>query len=122
MSDEKRRYERFAIQSLTLCVARPGIRGMFRVSPSAECLNFSRTGLQFDSPMKLQPGEKLLMDIAVEDISLQDLKAVVVTCEATTSGDWCHGTRFCLEDTKSNVVFRDLLRIEDRLKNLKIFG
>ena len=122
MSEEKRRYERYQNPLLSICIARPGIRGMLRANPTAECLNFSRTGLQFDSPKQMAVGQKLLIDLQVDDIALEDLKAVVVSCVKTESGDWCHGARFCLEDTKSNGVFRDLLRIEAQLKTLKQFG
>lgn len=122
MNEDKRRYERFENPSLSICVARPGIRGMLRSNPTADCLNFSRTGLQFDSPKQIAVGEKLLIDIEVDDIALEDLAAIVISCVKTDSGDWCHGARFCLEDTKSAGVFRDLMRIEAKLKTLKLFG
>ena len=122
MSGEKRRYERFENRALAIGVARPGIRGILRSNPSAECLNFSRTGLQFDSAQQLKTGESVLIDIEVDEIAVHDLKATVVSSVQTEQGAWCHGTRFCLEDTKSDAVFRDLLRIEDKLKTHKLYG
>ena len=117
MSDEKRRYERFVNRSLSVAVARPGLRGIIRTNPSAECLNFSRTGLQFDCHQELRTGEKLVIDIEVDGISLNDLKAVVISKVQTESGDWCHGARFSLEDVRKDRVFHSLIMIEDRLKN-----
>lgn len=122
MTEEKRRYERFENHSLNVAVSRPGIRGLIRTNPTADCLNFSRTGLQFDCPQKLEPGENLLIDIEVDDIDIHDIKAEVVTRKETSSGDYCHGVRFCLEDVKRDDVFRALLLIEDKLKGLSTYG
>jgi hypothetical protein len=117
MAVEKRRYARFENHSLSVAVARPGIRGIIRSNPTAECLNFSRTGLQFDCPQELNEGEKLIIDIAVDGINLNELKAEVVSKLKTATGDWCHGARFCLEEIKKDNVFHSLLLIEHRLKN-----
>jgi hypothetical protein len=117
MAVERRRYARFENRSLTVTVARPGIRGIIRSNPTAECLNFSRTGLQFDCLQELNEGEKLIIDIAVDGINLHELKAEVVCKLKTATGDWCHGARFCLEEIKKDNVFHSLLMIEDRLKN-----
>ena len=64
------------------------------------------------------------MDINVDEISLRDLKAEVVSHLPTAAGDWCHGLRFRLEDAQmeKNEVFRGLLLIEDKLRSLKNFG
>jgi hypothetical protein len=113
---EKRRYTRFENRSLSVTVARPGIRGMIRSNPTAECLNFSRTGLQFDCPQELREGEKLVIDIAVDGINLRELNAKVVSKQKTANGDWCHGARFCLEEIKKDNVFHTLLMIESHLK------
>ncbi len=121
-TEEKRRYERYENHSLKVDVSRPGIAGLIKTNPTAACMNFSRTGMQFDCPQKLEPGEKLLIDIEVDDIDLHDLKAEVVTRLEAPSGEWCHGVRFCLEDVKKDDVFRTLLLIEDRLKSLSTYG
>ena len=119
MSDEKRRYERFDNRQLSIDVARTGLRGFIRANPSAECTNFSRTGMQFDCPSKLHRGEKILIDLSVDDIAVRDLRAEVVDRHESpaTQGDWCYGVRFCLEDADdTSRVFHQLLLIEDRLK------
>ncbi len=116
MTEEKRRYTRFENRSLSVAVARPGIRGIIRTNPTAECLNFSRTGLQFDCRQELNEGEKLVIDIAVDDLCLNELRAEVVSKLQTATGDWCHGARFCLEEIKKDDVFHGLLMIEARLK------
>lgn len=118
-SEDKRRYERFPNKALKLTFAKPGIRGIFSAKPSTECTNFSRTGLQFDCTTELMPGEKLLIDIELEEISLRELKAEVVTRQTSPGGDWCYGVRFCLEDTSKSHVFHALLMIEDRLKTIR---
>jgi hypothetical protein len=117
MAVERRRYARFENRSLSVAIARPGILGVIRSNPTAECLNFSRTGLQFDCPQELNEGEKLIIDIAVDGINLHELKAEVVCKLKTATGDWCHGVRFCLEEIKKDNVFHSLLMIEDRIKN-----
>ncbi len=122
MTEEKRRYERFANHTLKVDVSRPGIRGLIRTNPTAECLNFSRTGLQFDCPQKLEPGENLLIDIEVDEINLNEIKAEVITRQNTVSGDYCHGVRFCLEDVTRDDVFHHLLLIEDKLKSYSEYG
>ena len=124
MTDEKRRYPRYSNHYLSLSVARPGIRGIIRTNPSAECMNFSLTGLQFDSPEQLTPGEKLLLDIEVGDVELHELHGEIVSSIETDGGNWCHGVRFCLEDAqmKKNEIHHALLLIEDKLKSADAYG
>lgn len=120
---EKRRYQRFENQSLSLDIARPGIKGIIRTNPTAECLNFSRTGLQFDCTQELNLDEKLVIDISVDDIVLRDLSAAVVSCKETEAGSYCYGARFCLEQSKmkKETIHRNLLRIEEKLKLFENF-
>ena len=115
---EKRRYQRFENRSLAVDIARPGIQGIIKTNPTAECLNFSRTGLQFDCPQKLKDGEKLTIDISVDDIVLRDLSAMVVSSQSIDNGNWCYGARFCLEypRMKKDNIYRNLLLIEEKLK------
>ena len=122
MAGEKRRYERYDNQLLTIEVARTGFKGFVLSNPSAECMNFSRTGMQFDCPKQLDDGEKVLIDISIDDISLHDLKAEVISRQQTDNGDWCHGVRFCLEDIGKDQVFHKLLLIEDKLYVIKDDG
>ena len=117
---DKRRYRRYENRSLTVDIARPGIKGIIRTNPTAECLNFSRTGLQFDCGQYLKVDEMLVIDIAVDDIELRDLSASIVTCKQKDDGEWCYGARFCLEKPKmkKDSIHRNLLRIEEKLRTL----
>jgi len=56
-TEEKRRYKRYQNHSLSVDLSRPGIRGLIRTNPTAECMNFSRTGMQFDCPRSLNPAK-----------------------------------------------------------------
>lgn len=115
--DDKRRYERFRNSFLNVSIARAGLRGIFGKKPPAECTNFSRTGLQFDCAKDLSTGEKVLVDVDMEDLSLHELKAEVITKKPVKNHGWCYGVRFCLEETRKADVFHILLMIEDRLKS-----
>lgn len=121
---EKRRYQRYPNCSARVEVARQGLGAIFRANPHAECLNFSRTGLQFDCDKELAEGEKLLIDIMIDDLHVDELKAVVVSRKPqdkigeTGKSGWCYGARFCLEDPTMDKdrVYHDLLVIENTLK------
>lgn len=115
---EKRRYARYPNSSLSIAVSRRGLGNIFRANPRANCLNFSRTGIQFDSSHELKDGERLLVDAQVQDIEVDDLLATVVSRQPLPDGGWCYGARFCLEDPAMNRdrIYHDLLRIEAILK------
>lgn len=116
--EEKRRYQRYANEQLSLEIARPGIQGIIRTNPTAECLNFSLTGLQFDCPQELKTGEKILIDIAVDDLALRELRAEIVSQQPIQDDHFCYGARFCLEspEMKKPDIHHVLLQIEDKLK------
>ena len=122
-ASEKRRYQRYGNQNLSLQVSRPGVRGMLRSNPSGKCLNFSRTGLLFNCAQPLKDGEPLVIDIFIDDIILRDVAAKVVSKQRQEDGAWCHGARFCLEQRKmqKEEIYRNLLLIEEKLKNCAEF-
>ena len=115
---EKRRYRRYPNQVINLQVARPGISGFIRTNPTSDCLNFSRTGMQFQCEQTLKSGSPVVLDLAIGDLIVRDLPAEVISCTEKDDGSWCHGVRFCLEKVKKqkDVLYRKLLQIEDRLK------
>ncbi len=120
MSDERRRHERYGNEQLVLNVARPGIKGILRLNPTAECLDFSLTGLQFSSKQKMRVGEKLVLDLCVHDVELTEIYGEVISCHPVDDKLWCSGVRFCLDDKrmrKSRIV-HCLLKIEDKLRSL----
>ena len=98
MEEERRRHPRYAKGSLELKVARPGIKGMLTLNPEAECLNFSRTGLRFESDRRFSVGERLVVDISVFDVALHEVNAIVMSVKEESDGIRCCGIRFCLED------------------------
>lgn len=120
MNDDRRHNERYNNERLVLNVARPGIKCFLRLNPTAECLNFSLTGLQFTSEQVMQTGEALVLDLCVYDIELMEIYAEVVSC--TPEGDdlWCSGVKFCLQDKRMQHpdIRHRLLKIEDKLRSL----
>ena len=116
--DEKRRYQRYENHSISIQVSRPGIKGIIRANPSGTCLNFSRTGLQFDCAQPLDVNEELVIDITVDDLILRDLSGTVVSRRQLGDGNWCHGIRFHFEKSrmKKDEIYRKLLLIEENLK------
>lgn len=120
---ERRRYPRYERADLVLTVARPGISGFLRLNPTAQCLDFSITGLQFGSDQTFQIGEKLILDLSVYNVSLDEIPVYVVKSQQEPGGIWCTGVRFCF-DTKrmrSPKVHRSLLQIENRLRQAEEF-
>jgi hypothetical protein len=115
---EKRRYRRYPNQVISLEVARPGIAGIIRANPDGDCLNFSRTGMQFQCAQTMKAGAPLLLDLAIGDLVVHELPAEVVSSHQNEDKSWCHGVRFCLEKVRKQkqALYRKLLQIEDRLK------
>lgn len=118
MDTERRKFERFKNSSIVINVARPGITGFFRLNPTAECLNFSLSGMQLETEQRLNESERLIIDIFVDQIELHELDAEVRSCKKTDQGYRC-GINFCLDEKRMQRadVRRALLLIEDKLKN-----
>jgi hypothetical protein len=123
MREERRQNKRYANPALNVDIARPGFTGMIKDNPTAECVNFSLSGVQFDCVQKLKANEKLLIDIELDDIALQELVAEVISYLELEDGTWCYGARFCHEsvEMKKSEVQHGLLRIEDKLKSWQEF-
>jgi len=115
---EKLRNARYEELSLELKVARRGIVGFLRLNPTADCLDYSQTGLQFGSDQEFKIDEKLVLDLRVRDMELDEINAVVVECEQLDSGLYCTRVKFCFLDThmKNPRIIHALLQIEDRLR------
>lgn len=121
MESERRRHPRYPKGSLELKIARPGIKGILTLNPQAECLNFSRSGLQFECDRQFTVGDRLVVDLHVFDVDLNEVNAVVMSVRDRDRGQGqrCCGIRFCLEDRpmqKPNIQ-RTLLQIEDKLRS-----
>ena len=117
--DEKRRYTRFPNHQLNITVARPGIKGIFRANPTAGCVDFCRTGLQIESDQKLEVSDRLMVDISLDDLALQDLPAEVTACHETSKGRYCYGLKFCFDNPlmQHDRIFHYLLLFEEKLRS-----
>ncbi len=123
MDEERRRHPRYPKGSLELKVARPGIKGILTLNPDAECLNFSGTGLQFESDRRFKVGERLVVDLSVFDVALHEINAIVMSVKEEADGIRCCGVRFCLEDRpmQKPKIMHALLQIEDKLRTTEAF-
>lgn len=104
--------------NLELTVARRGIVGFLRLNPTADCLDYSQTGLQFGSNQEFKIDEKLVLDLRVRDMELDEINAIVLECEQLDNGLYCTRVKFCfLEKHMRNPrIMHALLQIEDRLR------
>ena len=119
---ERRRFERFENDNLQLSVHRPGIKGILRINPTAECLNFSLTGLQFGTEQQLNVGEKLVIDLVVSDIEVTEIPCEVKSCKSEDDV-FCCGIQFDMNEKRMQTqdVMHALLRIEDRLRSFQTY-
>jgi hypothetical protein len=53
---------------LTVELHRSGILGMFRRPIPADCLHFSLSGIQVETPAELRVGQPVVMDLVVNDL------------------------------------------------------
>ena len=107
--------------SLELNVARSGIAGFLKLNPTADCLDFSVSGLQFGSNQKFKVDEKLRIDLRAQDLELREINGVVVESNETEPGSYCTRVRFCFLERrmKNPRIMHALLGIEDKLRVAK---
>ena len=67
---------------LNVDIHRPGLVGMFRGAISADCLQFSIKGIQIETAAKLFVGEKLILDLEVHDMRVEELQGTVRSISA----------------------------------------
>lgn len=115
VEDKRRKHERYNNEQLVLHVARPGIKGILKLNPTAECLNFSRTGLQFVSNPPLKIDEKVVLDLLIYYIELDEIRGEIISHKPLDNGQCCHGVPFC-DKRMNNADITQLLLIEDRLR------
>jgi len=68
---------------LTVQLHRSGILGMFRRPIAADCLQFSLSGIQVETPAELRVGQPVVMDLVVNDLRVEELSGVVRSASAT---------------------------------------
>ena len=68
---------------LTVELHRSGILGMFRRAVPADCLHFSMSGIQVETPAQLRVGQPVVMDLIVNDLRVEELTGIVRSASAT---------------------------------------
>ncbi len=114
--DERPKYERYNNEQLVLHVAHPGIKGILKLNPTAECLDFSRTGLKFASNQPLKINANVVLDLLIFDIELDEIRGEIISHKPLDNGQCCHGVSFCDKRMSSPDIAQKLLLIEDRLR------
>ena len=68
---------------LTVELHRSGILGMFRRAVPADCLHFSMSGIQVETPAELRVGQPVVMDLIVNDLRVEELTGIVRSASAS---------------------------------------
>jgi len=67
---------------LNVQLHRTGVLGMFRRPIAADCLHFSLSGIQVETPAHLKVGQPVVMDLVVNDLRVEELSGVVRSASA----------------------------------------
>jgi hypothetical protein len=67
---------------LNVSLHRPGLIGMFRRPVPARCLHFSPKGLQIETGARFQAGERLVLDLRVNDLLVEELNGTIRSVSA----------------------------------------
>jgi hypothetical protein len=67
---------------LTVQLHRTGVLGMFRRPIAADCLHFSISGIQVETPAQLKVGQPVVMDLIVNDLRVEELAGIVRSASA----------------------------------------
>ncbi|MCX7066003.1 MAG: hypothetical protein NT024_15890 [Proteobacteria bacterium] len=67
---------------LTVQLHRTGVLGMFRRPIAADCLHFSISGIQVETPAQLKIGQPVVMDLIVNDLRVEELAGIVRSASA----------------------------------------
>lgn len=118
MNEPGRRHSRYQRADLILDVARRGIKGILRINPLSECLDFGIAGLRFGSSQQYQKGEWLVLDLRLYELEAREIIAQVVDSQPGGDAVFCTSVRFCFERRRMQLprMSRDLLRIADKLR------
>ena len=117
-NQERRKHTRYEQSNLSIRVSRPGIAGFLRFNANSTCVDFSLSGMQFTSAQKFSDAQKIILDLQVGDVSLTELPARVIGCDALENAEYCTRIRFALDSPKMRNprTMHGLLQIEDRLR------
>ncbi len=98
--EERRRHPRFPRGDLNVQIHRSGWAGVWLRSPATRCVNFSRSGLQVECDQSFKVGDTLIVDLLLNDISVEELCAKVCSVRTSAGQPNRYGLRFCFEDAR----------------------
>ena len=94
-SPERRTHIRYAHGGLTVELYKPGLRGVLARPESTQCIDFSISGLQVCSARALHAGERVLVDLRLFDLHIDELECAVCSVREYPSGSQPHGLLRC---------------------------
>ncbi len=97
--------------------------GFLKVSPASKCFDFSLSGILFGSKESFRVDDKLVLDLAVRDVELSEIPAVVVNSKQEDGGMFCTGVKFCFDSNRMRKpdIMHALRQIEDQLRVAREF-
>jgi len=112
------RYSRHLPSDLTLRVARRGFIGLLILSPNSACVEFSLSGLKFQSDQSFKINQKLVIDLCLHNIDAKEINAVVLNCAPDGANSYCTEVKFCFESKhmRHKRVEQVLRMIEDKFR------
>jgi hypothetical protein len=96
-------------------VHRSGLRGIFRRALRAECVDFSISGIRLITPAKLKVGEKLVLDLSLHDMRLEELLGVVRSASAGDRGR-CYEIDFLTAGSQRGNALHCLRHIDSHVR------
>jgi hypothetical protein len=105
---------------LTVQLHRTGVLGMFRRPINADCLHFSISGIQVETPAQLKVGQPVVMDLIVNDLRVEELAGVVRSASAADDKHY-YDIDFRMEEgpTRANTL-HCLRHIDSRVRHQQL--
>ena len=79
-------------------VALRGFMGLLKLSPNTEFIEFSLSGIRFQSDQPFKVNQTLVMDLCLCGIEAKEINAVVLNCTASGDNHFCTAVEFCFEN------------------------
>jgi PilZ domain len=96
---------------------RPGLLGIFKRAVSADCIEFSLSGMRLQTRAKLKVGESLVIDLAMHDVRVEELEGVVRKATADDNGR-CYDIDFAPSGTQRGTTLHCLRHIDSHIRAL----
>ena len=112
------RYSRHLPNDLMIQVARRGFMGLLKLSPNTKCIEFSLSGMRFQSDQPFKVNQTLVIDLCLRDIEAKEINAVVLNCIASGDHHFCTEVEFCFESRhmQHKRVEQVLRMVEDKFR------